>query len=67
MQHSNIGYWPDILIGLATFVMSVGASMFVAGRQWGEVRSEMRYMNDRLAKIEGMFVLAPREARHDGS
>jgi hypothetical protein len=44
--------------------------MFVAGRQWGEVRSEMRYMNDRLAKIEGMFVLSPRdirETRHDGT
>lgn len=52
------------IISAATFLSSVGASMFVAGQRWGEVRSEMRYMNDRLAKIEGMFTLTPKDQGH---
>jgi hypothetical protein len=53
------------LIGGATFVCSVGSSMFIAGTRWGEVRGEMRYMNDRLAKIEGMFTLTPKGIGRD--
>jgi len=54
----------EILISAATFIASIGASMFIAGQRWGEVRSEMRYMNDRLAKIEGMFTLTPKDMGH---
>jgi hypothetical protein len=46
-----------VLIGIITFITSVSASMFVAGSRWGEVRTDMRVMADRLAKIEGMFTL----------
>jgi hypothetical protein len=53
----------DILIAVATFIASVGSSMFIAGQRWGEVRTEMRYTNDRLAKIEGMFTLTPKDVR----
>lgn len=55
------------IISGASFFASVGASMFIAGQRWGEVRSEMRYMNDRLAKIEGMFTLTPKDTGQHGS
>jgi hypothetical protein len=40
--------------------------MFVAGTRWQEVRSDLRIMGDRLAKIEGMFTLKLRD-HDDGS
>lgn len=54
----------EIIIGIVTFVLSVGSSMFIAGTQWGSVKTELRYMNDRLAKIEGMYTLSPRKEDH---
>jgi hypothetical protein len=47
----------EILIGVATFMISTGASMFIAGARWGTMNTEVRAINDRLAKIEGMFTL----------
>lgn len=57
----------EIIIAIATFVCSVGASMFVAGTRWGQINTEMRTMNDRLAKIEGMFTLTPKDFPGHGS
>lgn len=50
-----------IITEIATFVLSVGSSMFVAGTRWGRVETKMESMNDRLAKIEGMFTLRIRD------
>ena len=50
-----------VIITASGIVISTLVSVFIAGTRWGEVRSEMRYMNDRLAKIEGMFTLTPKE------
>lgn len=50
-----------IVIATVGVLLSVLSSSFLSGMRWGEVRSEMRYMNDRLAKIEGMFTLTPKE------
>lgn len=51
-----------LIITLAGVLVSLLVSVFVAGSRWGQVNTEMRYMNDRLAKIEGMFTLTPKEA-----
>jgi hypothetical protein len=51
----------DLIIGIVTFVLSVGTSMFIAGSRYGEMRSDMRMIADRLAKIEGMFTLKLRD------
>lgn len=56
----------ELGLAAATFLCSVGASMFIAGTRWGQVNSEMRAMNDRLAKIEGMFTLRPKDMQ-DGN
>lgn len=51
-----------IVITLGGVLVSVLVSVFVAGTKWGSVNTEMRYMNDRLAKIEGMFTLTPKDS-----
>ena len=51
-----------VIITLAGTLVSLLISVFVAGSRWGQVNTEMRYMNDRLAKIEGMFTLTPKDA-----
>lgn len=56
----------DIAIAIVTFITSVGASMFIAGSRWGEVRTDMRVMADRLAKIEGMFTLQLKKDHESG-
>jgi len=53
------------LVTMVGVIVSVISAVFVAGSRWGSVNSEMRYMNDRLAKIEGMFTLTPKEVSHD--
>jgi hypothetical protein len=47
----------EVVIGIVTFVLSVGASMFIAGARWGTMEAGMRTMNERMARIEGMFTL----------
>ena len=47
----------EIATAVLTFVSSVGASMFVAGSRWGRIEQDVKSINDRLAKIEGMFTL----------
>jgi len=47
----------SVLISVATFVMSMGCSAFIAGVGWGSIRKEMANMNQRMARIEGMFTL----------
>jgi hypothetical protein len=40
-----------------TFLASIGTSAFIAGSRWGTISQEMRSVNDRLSRIEGMFTL----------
>lgn len=60
----------DVIVGLVTFIMSVGGAAFVSGTRWGRVeqslhdlqtdrvrRSDITNITERLAKIEGMFTL----------
>lgn len=47
----------EIAIAVIGVLVSVITSVFVAGSRWGRVESKMESMNDRLAKIEGMFTL----------
>ena len=54
----------SLLIALGGALLSILCSAFVAGMGWQRVNSEMRYMNDRLAKIEGMFILTPANPSH---
>lgn len=54
-----------VMTEIATFVLSVGASMFVAGTRWGRVESKIETMADRLAKIEGMFTLRLKDPKDD--
>lgn len=50
-----------IIISLAGVLLSVLASVFVAGMHTGQLRADVRMIADRLAKIEGMFTLRLRE------
>lgn len=47
----------QVIIGACTVVISVGCSMFIAGTRWGTMNGQIRAINERLAKIEGMFTL----------
>lgn len=51
----------EILIGCVTVLLSVIGSAVVIGMFFGGLKAEMRIMSDRLAKIEGMFTLVPRQ------
>lgn len=56
-----------IVTEAATFIFSVGSSMFIAGVKWGKVTQQLEHMTERLAKIEGMFVLRLKDDPHDDS
>ncbi len=47
----------EIIIGLVGVIISMLCSAFVAGISVGQMKSDMRSIADRLAKIEGMFTL----------
>lgn len=49
------------IVDVATFVISIGVSAFIAGSRWGGLQQDMRAISDRLAKIEGMFELRLRQ------
>jgi hypothetical protein len=49
-----------LIIALATFLVTTLVNAFVFGMFLGGMRTEMRLMSDRLAKIEGVFTLVPR-------
>jgi hypothetical protein len=53
------------LISAGTFILSQLCSAvvaaFISGMHWGELRTDVREMNNRLAKIEGMFTLRLRD------
>lgn len=51
----------EITIAAIGVVLSISCSMFVAGSRWGRIEGDMRTMADRLARIEGMFTLVPRD------
>lgn len=43
------------VLAASTFVCSVGVSAFIAGMRWGRVLQELRYVDNRLTKIEALF------------
>jgi hypothetical protein len=51
----------EVMIAAGTFIIttlsSVLISAFISGMHWGELRGDVRSINERLAKIEGMFTL----------
>ena len=47
----------ELVIGVATLVLSMTGSAFIAGTRWSRIESDIHSMSDRLAKIEGMFTL----------
>lgn len=49
-----------VIIAVCTFFLTCLVNAFVIGMFMGGMRTEMRLMADRLAKIEGMFTLVPR-------
>lgn len=67
------------IIGVVTFFLSVGTSMFVSGTRWGRVEatlkdlqadrvrsSDMTAVRERLSKIEGMFTLTLKDPGNHG-
>lgn len=50
---------------LLTLIISAVIATFAAGNRWGKVESKMDFISDRLAKIEGMFVLRIKDTDHD--
>jgi hypothetical protein len=49
--------WITILISICTFIASLGASAFVAGIGWGKVQGDIKNLNEKVSRIEGMFTL----------
>ena len=49
------------IVSAITFVLSVATSAFISGTKWGQVDTEVKSINQRLAKIEGMFTLTIRK------
>lgn len=47
----------NLLISGGGVLLSALIATFISGMHWGELRTDVRTMNDRLAKIEGMFTL----------
>jgi hypothetical protein len=50
----------EVMISGITVFLSVVSTAFICGAFMGGLRAEVRLMNDRLAKIEGVFTLVPR-------
>lgn len=55
----------SVIIGLATFVVSMAGVTFAVGRTYGEVRNDIKQIQRDLAKIEGMFVVKIRDEHID--
>jgi hypothetical protein len=51
----------SVVIGIATFITSVCVSALVAGRYLGRIEGDVKAVNERLARIEGMFTLRLRD------
>ena len=71
--------WVNVIIGVITFVLSVSVSMFVSGTRWGRVQasltdlqndrvrqSDLTGINDRLSRIDGMFILTLKDQGRNG-
>jgi len=57
----------ELAIGCATVFLSCIGSAVVIGMFFGGLKAEMRITSDRLAKIEGMFTLVPRQRNDPGA
>lgn len=53
--------WVTILISVCSFIASVGASAFIAGIGWGKVQGDIKSLNEKISRIEGMFTLRLRD------
>ena len=68
-----------VIVAVATFLASIGGSLFVAGSLWGSVRTRLDLLEKQLptlatrdqlsgvkedlAEIKGMFRMVPRDQR----
>ena len=53
--------WVTILVSVCSFIASVGASAFIAGIGWGKVQGDIKSLNEKISRIEGMFTLRLRD------
>jgi hypothetical protein len=51
----------QMVISGVTFFASMGGAMFIAGMRWGRIGEEISSIDRRLAKIEGMFTMVPKD------
>jgi hypothetical protein len=58
-MHADI--WVTVLISVCSFIASVGASAFIAGIGWGKVQGDIKSLNEKVARIEGMFTMRLKE------
>lgn len=56
----------ELAIGCGTIFLSVIGSALIIGMFVGGLKAEMRITSDRLAKIEGLFTLVPRQPPQPG-
>jgi hypothetical protein len=54
-----------VIISCAGFFFTCLGNAIILGFYLGGMKSDMRIMGDRLAKIEGMFTLVPRRENKD--
>lgn len=45
----------SVLIGIGTFILTLSTTLFVVGTKWGETKTTLTSISERLARIEGMF------------
>lgn len=44
----------EVLIGVVTFIVSVGVSMFVSGTRWGRVEEKVNVIEKKTQNIDNM-------------
>jgi hypothetical protein len=55
-----------VLSDVVTLTISLLTIVFISGRQWGELKTDIKDLKRDVAKIEGMFVIKIRSEHIDG-
>lgn len=48
-----------VVIGVVTFAMSVGASAWISGSRWGEIKTDLAWIKRELDALLTMFKRIP--------
>lgn len=56
-----------IISEIVTFILSIAVSAFIGGVRFGQIQGDVKSINERLARIEGMFTLRLRDPSRDDS